>query len=159
MKWLIFTLFFILNIGMAQADDIKPPHADPDAPIANHDSLLKVRIPPKYNNPDMDASINPKIIGKAQKDRNTNATNPVKMLADLLFRLYSRFITPQDDQKCQFELSCSAYARKAFRCQNPVKAALMTSDRLLRCNPVAYKYYGKNQNEQLIDNIDGVCNE
>lgn len=78
-------------------------------------------------------------------------TNPVKIVASLALRFYRNFITTQDNQECQFNPSCSKYAVLVYRRDNPLKATLETGDRLLRCNPFAYKYYPADSTGHLVN--------
>ncbi len=77
--------------------------------------------------------------------------NGVSVAADMLLDLYQNYITTQDAQQCQFEIGCSNFSRISFRTHNPIAAALMTSDRLQRCNPFAKKYYPANERGFLKD--------
>lgn len=156
---LLMVLIPVLILAQEDSENLTPPHADPDNQIEAPDSLLDSQILERYKNPDMGQSIEPKMIKKASKKSGSCKVNPIKMLADCLFKLYSRFITSQDDQKCQFDPSCSAYAREAFQCKDPVSAALITSDRLMRCNPMAGNYYHKNEEGLLVDTLEGACDE
>ena len=78
-------------------------------------------------------------------------TNPVKIVASLALRFYRNFITTQDNQECQFNPSCSKYAVIVYKKNNPLRATLKTGDRLLRCNPFAYKYYPADSTGHLVD--------
>jgi putative membrane protein insertion efficiency factor len=79
--------------------------------------------------------------------------NPVRIAVKGLLKFYQKFITTQDNHECQFKPGCSSYAMQAFNLYNPIKATLMTSDRLLRCNPLAIDYYPKDQDGFLIDTL------
>ena len=68
-----------------------------------------------------------------------------------VLNLYQKNITTQDAQECQFNPSCSEFAIRSFSYYNPLKATLMTSDRLLRCNPFAYNQYPIDFKGYLID--------
>ncbi|MGB9561450.1 MAG: membrane protein insertion efficiency factor YidD [bacterium] len=70
-------------------------------------------------------------------------TNPFKFLFKGFLYIYQRFITTQDNQECQFNPSCSAFAVKALEISGPIQALLMTADRVQRCNPFAHYYYRK----------------
>jgi len=78
--------------------------------------------------------------------------NSLSLTGDLLLSLYQGYITGQDAQQCQFGMGCSKFARIAFRMRNPLTAILMTSDRLLRCNPFARTYYPA-------DSLGYLCDE
>ncbi|MBN1754611.1 membrane protein insertion efficiency factor YidD [bacterium] len=98
---------------------------------------------------------------KVADDRHVNQkelielpTNPVKMLAGLVIDLYQFFFSHQDNQECQFDPSCSEFAKQAFEQYDPLQAILMTSDRLIRCNPFAYRYYPLNSRGSLRDPVE-----
>ncbi|MCD6328664.1 membrane protein insertion efficiency factor YidD [bacterium] len=59
----------------------------------------------------------------------------------LLIRFYQRVISPVNGSSCQMWPSCSAYSSQAFREHGFVKGFLLTSDRLIRCNPWAGPHY------------------
>jgi hypothetical protein len=50
-------------------------------------------------------------------------------------RGYQRFISPLFGPTCRYYPSCSAYALGAVRVHGPVKGFLLSTWRLLRCNP------------------------
>ncbi|WP_277950571.1 membrane protein insertion efficiency factor YidD [Treponema zioleckii] len=52
-----------------------------------------------------------------------------------LIRLYQIFFSPMFGQCCRFYPSCSHYSLEAFKKYGPFKASLLTSKRILRCNP------------------------
>ncbi len=54
---------------------------------------------------------------------------------------YQHFISSQDRPSCVFTPSCSHFGAACFQHYSPVKAALLTSDRLQRCHGWAYKSY------------------
>jgi putative membrane protein insertion efficiency factor len=68
-------------------------------------------------------------------------TNPVKLVAVSAIRLYQKFISPGQGDVCNFSPSCSQYSREAIGKYGALVGVLMTADRLMRCNPGAYKYY------------------
>lgn len=49
-------------------------------------------------------------------------------------RIYQKFISPVKATSCPMYPSCSHYAEEAFNRYNPLKAFIMTSDRLHRCS-------------------------
>ena len=77
--------------------------------------------------------------------------NGVSLTAEALLGAYQGVVTGQDAQSCQFETGCSKFSRIAFRTRNPFVATLMTSDRLIRCNPFAKKYYCDDSTGHLSD--------
>lgn len=52
-----------------------------------------------------------------------------------LISLYQRFISPMSGPSCRYYPSCSAYGKRAIEVHGPIKGLLLTSARLLRCNP------------------------
>ncbi len=83
-----------------------------------------------------------------------HTANPLSLFAHLFLKLYAKYITTQDNHECQFKPSCSAYSQEAFSLYDPVQATLMTSDRLLRCNPTAHLHYPKDREGYLIDQME-----
>ncbi len=81
-------------------------------------------------------------------------TSPVRMLSDILFFIYSRFVTTQDSHECQFTPSCSHYAKQAVERRHTMEAMLMTSDRLMRCNPTAPGHYPQDSLGFLVDSVE-----
>jgi len=66
--------------------------------------------------------------------------------------IYRRFITTQDAQECQFEISCSKFSTLAFKKRDPLSAFIITADRITRCNPFAANYYVVGNGGKLVDN-------
>lgn len=58
-----------------------------------------------------------------------------------LIHLYQLFISSQDKPACNFTFSCSRFGMSAIRKYGIFFGALMTSDRLQRCNGLGRKYY------------------
>lgn len=54
----------------------------------------------------------------------------------LLLRFYKRWISPFLGQRCRFQPTCSEYARVAIVRFGPVRGTLLTSWRLMRCQPL-----------------------
>lgn len=69
-------------------------------------------------------------------------TNPVKIVARCAIHLYQKLISPGQGDVCNFSPSCSRYSSQAIEKYGAVTGLLMTADRLMRCNPGAYKSYG-----------------
>lgn len=81
----------------------------------------------------------------------TTYHNALSTVARCGITLYKDFISGQDAQHCQFKLSCSSFAMYAFEHKNPLLAMMMTSDRLLRCNPFAQHNYPMDLSGKLLD--------
>lgn len=56
-------------------------------------------------------------------------------------RIYQTVIASQDLPSCVFHPSCSRFAFDAIKQYGAIKGILLSTDRLMRCNPFAYKYY------------------
>ena len=50
-------------------------------------------------------------------------------------RAYQLAIAPMLGANCRFEPSCSHYAIEALRLHGPVHGTILTTKRILRCNP------------------------
>lgn len=50
-------------------------------------------------------------------------------------RIYQIAISPFKTPCCRFYPTCSAYAREAFLLHGPIKGAMLTVRRLMRCHP------------------------
>lgn len=70
-------------------------------------------------------------------------TNPVKLAAHSALRFYQVFISPGQGEVCNFYPTCSRFAQQSIRKYGPAAGILMAADRLMRCNPGAYKYYDR----------------
>ena len=53
----------------------------------------------------------------------------------LLIRFYQVCISPLKPASCRFTPTCSQYGLQAFRKHGPVKGLILTTWRILRCNP------------------------
>ena len=58
-----------------------------------------------------------------------------KNLAILLIKGYKYFISPYLGNHCRFYPTCSSYAVEAFQKKGFIKGFLLTTWRVLRCNP------------------------
>lgn len=58
-----------------------------------------------------------------------------------LIRIYQNVISPVGASSCQMHPSCSSYAYRAFQKYGFVRGVMLTSDRLMRCNPGAGPQY------------------
>ncbi len=65
----------------------------------------------------------------------------MRRLAMLLIRLYRRWISPWKPDCCRFSPSCSAYGHEAFAVHGFAKGLLLTSWRVLRCQPLCRHGY------------------
>ncbi|MCJ8275273.1 MAG: membrane protein insertion efficiency factor YidD [Bdellovibrionales bacterium] len=61
--------------------------------------------------------------------------NIKKEITSWLFAFYKAALNPFFGNACKFHPSCSCYAKEAFQQHNLFKAFLLTSWRLLRCQP------------------------
>jgi putative component of membrane protein insertase Oxa1/YidC/SpoIIIJ protein YidD len=82
-------------------------------------------------------------------------TNPAKIVVSSVFRLYQTLISPSQGDVCNFEPSCSHFARSSIEEYGIVWGTLMASDRLQRCNPWALgsfdKYYSGVKGHKIHD--------
>lgn len=69
-------------------------------------------------------------------------TNPVKIVCRSAILVYQKLVSPGQGEVCNFSPSCSRYSSEAIAKYGALTGLLMTADRLMRCNPGAYKYYG-----------------
>ncbi len=53
-----------------------------------------------------------------------------------LIEWYQRDISPNSNHKCRHTPTCSAYAKECYTRFNFVKASLLTTKRILTCNPL-----------------------
>ena len=52
-----------------------------------------------------------------------------------LIRFYQKFISPLMPPRCKYYPTCSAYALEAYRKHGLIKGTVLSTWRLLRCNP------------------------
>jgi putative component of membrane protein insertase Oxa1/YidC/SpoIIIJ protein YidD len=69
-------------------------------------------------------------------------TNPAKIVVGSLFDMYQNIFSSSQGDVCNFSPSCSRFGRQAVEHHDIVLGTLMAADRLTRCNPWAYLYYG-----------------
>lgn len=53
----------------------------------------------------------------------------------MLIRFYQVCISPLKPASCRFTPTCSQYGLEAFRKHGPIKGLILTTWRILRCNP------------------------
>lgn len=58
-----------------------------------------------------------------------------------LISLYQSYISTQDEDSCSYTKTCSAFSREATMKYGLIEGILITSDRLLRCHPLARRYH------------------
>lgn len=80
--------------------------------------------------------------------------NAVEVVADSLFGIYEKGISPTETHECPMSPSCSAFAKRAIRQVGVLKGLLLTADRLLRDNRFAQNYYSRNKDGKLIDPVE-----
>ena len=59
----------------------------------------------------------------------------MKKIIIFFIKIYRRFISPILPDSCRFYPSCSQYAIDAIKKYGAVKGGMMTTYRILRCNP------------------------
>ncbi len=52
-----------------------------------------------------------------------------------LIRCYQLFVSPFKPCCCRYVPTCSAYAKEAFLLHGPIKGAMLTLKRILKCHP------------------------
>jgi putative membrane protein insertion efficiency factor len=80
---------------------------------------------------------------KEQKE----VTRPRALLSAQFFllsqiKLYQLLLSEQQPDACNFSPSCSRFSYEAIQKRGPLVGALLTVDRLQRCNPWAWNYHG-----------------
>ena len=85
-----------------------------------------------------------------------------------LIRFYQKFLSPlKRNPTCRFTPTCSAYAIEAFRKRGFFAGFILTTYRILRCNPFSrggydpvpergFKPYGKIEGAPEVENNDGT---
>ena len=85
-------------------------------------------------------------------------TNPARIVTGSLFDLYQNIFSSSQGDVCNFSPSCSRFGRQAVIEHGIVLGTIMAADRLTRCNPWAYYYYGSYyhtlQHGKIYDPID-----
>jgi len=85
-------------------------------------------------------------------------TNPAQLVVRSLFDIYQNVVSSSQGDVCNFSPSCSHFGRQAVEKNGILLGTLMAADRLTRCNPWAYLYYGtyyvKMQHGKIFDPID-----
>ena len=59
----------------------------------------------------------------------------MKTLAELLVKFYRKFISPLKMPCCRYYPTCSQYALDAFKKHGFIKGLILSTWRILRCNP------------------------
>ena len=59
----------------------------------------------------------------------------ISRLCCAAIRVYQVALSPLKAPCCRFTPTCSAYAREAFRLHGPVKGAILSARRILKCHP------------------------
>ncbi len=74
-------------------------------------------------------------------DEKMECTSSSRVVFMVFLRMYQELLSSQDGPYCQFAPSDSHFAFSAIKKYGIIQGTLMGSDRLMRCNPLAYKYY------------------
>jgi putative membrane protein insertion efficiency factor len=85
-------------------------------------------------------------IANAYSQHEEIETNNQPVLTDYI-DIYQKYISSVRGSSCQMYPSCSSYGMEVFKTSNPLKAFILTSDRLLRCS-----HDQKNYNKILTNN-------
>jgi len=86
--------------------------------------------------------------------RKTSRYNAISTIGRGSIEIYQKLITDLDAQECPMNPSCSEFASRVFHKTNPIKALFLTADRLMRDNHFAQRYYRKDKNGKLIDDVE-----
>ena len=62
-------------------------------------------------------------------------SKPVSVFFILLIKTYRLFLSPFVGSNCRFDPTCSEYGVQAFKKHNLIKAFVLTTKRVFRCNP------------------------
>jgi len=84
----------------------------------------------------------------------TTNNQPENSPAIQAIKLYQKYISPVDGQRCRMYPSCSEYGRQAFQKHGFLTGWIMTCDRLLRC--------GRNElttASQIVKNGNRYCDD
>ena len=76
--------------------------------------------------------------------------NELTFLALSAIRLYQFTLSGKQADVCNFKPSCSRFAYISIKNYGPFWGILMTSDRLQRCNPLAFQYAERYNNEVVL---------
>jgi uncharacterized protein len=81
--------------------------------------------------------------------------SPLGFVGNSFLTIYQTLVSSQDGKVCNFQPSCSHFARDAINRAGFIKGSLIASDRLLRCHPYAFgQYRFDRQSEKSIDPVD-----
>ncbi|MBQ7641160.1 MAG: membrane protein insertion efficiency factor YidD [Acholeplasmatales bacterium] len=81
-----------------------------------------------------------------------------------LINWYQNQISPNTVPKCRYIPTCSQYAKECYEKFNFVKASLLTTKRLLKCNPLFKGGYdpvplSKAEKKKQLEENDKILNE
>ncbi|WP_124054484.1 membrane protein insertion efficiency factor YidD [Arcanobacterium ihumii] len=68
-------------------------------------------------------------------DSDSLKKNPVSHVFIALIQWYQRTISAGTPRRCKYQPTCSQYAVEAIQKHGPIKGTLLSSWRILRCNP------------------------
>jgi putative membrane protein insertion efficiency factor len=81
--------------------------------------------------------------------------SPLGFVGNSILTIYQTLVSSQDSKVCNFQPSCSHFARQAINRAGFIKGSLMASDRLLRCHPGAFGQYRFDpENQKSIDPVE-----
>jgi len=70
-----------------------------------------------------------------------------------LILVYQKYFSIQDMKVCNFQQSCSNFAKSSLIQYGPFWGSLMASDRLLRDNSFAFHYYPMDPQSELLEDL------
>lgn len=77
---------------------------------------------------------------KAKEAGHSHAEEHKEGVFARMINFYKKGISPIYASNCAFNPSCSQFSKHAFETYNPIKALLLSFDRLTRCHPRAKRY-------------------
>ena len=89
--------------------------------------------------------------------REKTGFRPGKMLLNGALTVYQSLFSRQLSTQCIYELSCSRFSREAVKTWGPLKAIVLSADRITRCNRIHYAETSKlqqNKEGKLVDTPD-----
>lgn len=94
-----------------------------------------------------------KPINKEEKRDIIKTPGLFKSSALVWIRIYQKGISSQDLPSCVFHPSCSRFAFGAIEKYGLIKGILLAGDRLMRCNPFAFRHY-EFDGEKFVDPVE-----
>jgi putative component of membrane protein insertase Oxa1/YidC/SpoIIIJ protein YidD len=124
-------------------------------------TLLPCSISPAKGPTELEFILSYNPLDSVSEEARVRSRSGVSGIGSLLkgaIRFYQVFISSQDMPVCNFVPSCSQFGMEAISRLGVIRGALLTSDRLQRCNGVSTSRYRIDYNSgRLIDPIQMYC--